>query len=495
MYTLLGIGLPAEIVAQSDPTTVTRGTVAAATVGESTVGLQFKVVDGDSRQPLSWVSVAFVDQDGRQFGRGTSDNTGQFILHVPDGVTGLTALPSEPKGYMGFPLLVAPTAKTTVEIPLYRSASQWTTWGRTADRRRVGPRIGMPARRALWSYDAMNNVEFPPCLAFGLVLYGSYHGFINANDQATGRIVWQAYPGTAEKPSKFANQMVVSTWKENGRRVARVFYADLTGIVGARDVFTGTRIWETTSARTPDTGQKVRFRSFESSPLIVGETLYVASRYSSDGVRVGLWAFNRRTGNVRWYRSLGSSIGSKIGSSPTYADGRIFQATYDGTVFAIDAESGEVLWRTWLGGQFYSTPAVSGSRLYIGNKSNGRLYCLNAKNGRQHWCRYLPGTIHSSPAVHGGRVYVGAGRHFVGVSARTGDILWKVGTERRVMGSATVLKDVVYFSDMGSTYACKAGNGKVVWRFADGRYSPVTATPNLMIVCGRRVIYAYRPTQ
>ena len=485
--------MPAEIVAQSSFTAGTEPVV--TTVGERSVGVQFEVVDGDSKQALAGVGVSFTDQSGTLIGQITSDPQGMIALAVPDGVTSITATASEPKGYVAFPVTSVPSSTSPGLIPLYRVRSQWTSWGRTADRTRIGPAIGLPSGGPIWSFDAQNNVEFPPCLAFGLVLYGSYHGFLNANSQADGHIVWQVYPGTKAHPSKFANQVVVSTWKENGRRVARVYYADLTGILGCRDVFTGEKIWEIRKARGPGSNDRtVDFTSFESSPLIVGETLYVATRYSDDSVRAGLWAFDKRTGEVRWCRQLGSSIATKIGSSPAYANGLVYQATYDGAVFALDAATGDVVWRTYLGGEFYSTPAVNGTRLYIGNKSNGRMYCLNSKTGRQVWCRHMPATVHSSPALYSGRVYVGSGRQFIALKAKTGEILWRFKTATRVLGSATILRDVVYFSDFGRTYACNAITGKQVWQYDQGRYSPVTATDNFITVVGRRVIYAFKPS-
>jgi len=377
-------------------------------------------------------------------------------------------------------------------------SQQWLSWGRGNDRLRVGPAAGIPKGGRIWRIKVENNVEFPPSLAFGMVVYGSYHGFLRANDQKTGNMLWQQYPGNDYKIfSKFANQVAISSWVENGTQVARVFYADLNGIVGARDLFTGATVWQIRSAEGRGTrGMTLPFRSVESSPLVQGETLYFFTRYTARGSKAGAWALDRRTGAVRWFRKLGRGSSTKIGSSPAYKSGRLFAATYDGMVYALRASSGKILWSRYIGGQFYSTPAVSGSRLYIGNKSNGRMYCLSATSGKLLWATGRLGpSVHASPAVYGGRVFVGAGKRFYALKASNGRVAWQYATPRRIYGSASILRGVVYYSVAGHTYARTTSSGKLVWQVNVGRYSPVTATRDLIVVCGRKTIDGYRPSK
>jgi outer membrane protein assembly factor BamB len=387
---------------------------------------------------------------------------------------------------------------TAPAVRLDDPGQQWLSWGRGNDRLRVGPAAGTPKGGRIWRIKVENNVEFPPSLAFGLVVYGSYHGFLRANDQKTGRMVWQQYPGYDYKLfSKFANQVAVSSWVENGTRVARVFYADLNGIVGARDLISGAKIWQERSAKGKGTGGKtLKFRSVESSPLVQGETLYFFTRYTGQGSRAGAWALNRRTGAARWFRPLGRSGATKIGSSPAYKSGRLFAATYDGMVYALRASDGKVLWSRYIGGQFYSTPAVSGSRLFIGNKSNGRMYCLSATSGRLLWATGRLGpSVHASPAVYSGRIFIGAGKHFYALRASNGRVAWQHSTTGRIYGSASVLRGVVYYSIAGHTYARTTSSGRLVWKASVGRYSPVTATRDLIVICGRKTIDGYPPSK
>jgi len=470
------------------------GAAAAGDVRDS-VDLQFLVVDGDSGSPVANVDVVLLDQNDQQIAQRISDADGKVMFSGVSTTAILTAVAQPTGKYVSFPVDVATFAAQPIRLAVYRSDQQWTTWARTNERLHVGPATGKPTGKPLWSYDARNMLEFPPCLAYGLVIYGSYHGFVNANRQSDGELLWQVYPGTAEKPSKFANQLAVSTWVENGERVARVYFADLTGIVGCLDAFTGNYIWVRDSGKGQGTGGKtLPFKSFEASPLIQGETLFVASRYNKNGGTSGLWALDRRTGEVRWFRKLGATRNSKIGASPAYHTGRLFVAAYDGNLYAVSSSTGKVLWRRKFPCSFYSTPAISGTSLYIGSNSTGMIYCVDTRTGRVKWKRDYGSAVHSSPAVYNGRLFLGIGKRFYAMSASNGRVVWSVPTNTKVWGSATLLKGIVYFSDFGKTYACSASTGKTVWTWKAGRYSPVTATRHLIMVCGRRVMYAFRPS-
>jgi outer membrane protein assembly factor BamB len=391
----------------------------------------------------------------------------------------------------------ATAAVPAAPLPLYKRSEQWLTWGHTPDRRRVGPAVGLPEGRPIWTRFLKYNIEYPPSLAYGLAVFGSYRGRLYAVRQSDGREVWSHQPGNQRAAGKFANQVAVSSWIEgsgdDARRVARVFYANLNGVVGALDLFTGDPVWRRVSGKAPGTGGRTLvFRSFEASPLVVGNTVYVATRYHRTDSEAGLWALDRRNGLPRWFCKLGTTDRSKIGASPTYSRGRVYTASYDGSVFAVDARSGKLLWRRYIGGEFYSSPTVVGPHLYIGNKTDGSLYCLRIRDGSLAWSSVLGSSVYSSPAVAGGAVFVGTSVDFVAVSENDGAVLWRIPTGK-VFGSASVLGDVVYFSDLGTTYGADTKTGKVIWTWGAGRYSPVTATRRVIVVCGRQRLYAFRP--
>jgi outer membrane protein assembly factor BamB len=463
---------------------------AGASASRALVNATFVVKDGDTNAPLTGVAVVFTDAAGTQLGRGTSDGSGLVTLAGVESGTQLVATATAPAAYTAFPVSAAASDAAQTPLPLYRAKSQWTTWGMTNDRLHVGPALGLPVGDPLWTFDAGNMLEFPPCVAYGMVISGSYHGFISFH-RTDGTLVKRIYTS-----SKFANQSAITDWVEGSggaaRRVARVYFADLKGKIWCLDAFTGAEVW--TSMAGTAGGQTRIFKSFEASPLVVGERLYLATRYNKNGGKAGLWALDRRTGAVLWYRQLGIKPDSKIAASPTYGNGKVFVATYDGIVYALDPAKGKVLWKSKLGGSLYSTPTVSGTRLFIGNKTTKVLSCLATKNGKLLWKTKLGNPVYSSPAVWGGKVYVGSGKRIFALKSGSGKVAWKRSTVGKVLGSGTVLRDAVYFSDFsGVTHGYDARTGKTVWKFDDGRYSPITAAGGLIVLSGRRTLYAFAP--
>jgi outer membrane protein assembly factor BamB len=97
----------------------------------------------------------------------------------------------------------------------------------------------------------------------------------------------------------------------------------------------------------------------------------------------------------------------------------------------------------------YSTPAISGGNLYIGNYQ-GEVYAFDARTGRRVWRERVGGTISGSPTVIGDVLYVSSlsGRKTYGLSPRNGRVLWTHPDGRYVSGIGT---DAALYLSMGST--------------------------------------------
>jgi len=130
---------------------------------------------------------------------------------------------------------------------------------------------------------------------------------------------------------------------------------------------------------------------------------------------------------------------------PVMAGGLVyFGSSADDTVRALDAETGEPVWRFTTEGPVRFAPAIARGKAYVAS-DDGVLYCLDAKTGKLHWqFRAGPGRD---------RV-IGNGRLIARYPCRTG---------------ALVADDVVYVTaGMWPTegvyvYALDAGTGKELW--------------------------------
>ena len=121
-----------------------------------------------------------------------------------------------------------------------------------------------------------------------------------------------------------------------------------------------------------------------------------------------------------WQTKLGGTL-----SSVVIAGGRLFVAQVDAhTVHALDAKTGERLWRYMAGGRVDSPPTVDAGQVFFGS-ADGWVYCLRASDGALAWrFRAAPEErlivaygqmesawpVHGNVLVHDGVVYCAAGR-------------------------------------------------------------------------------------
>ena len=159
---------------------------------------------------------------------------------------------------------------------------------------------------------------------------------------------------------------------------------------------------------------------------------------------------------------------SNIVSSPALLDGRLYVAFTDGTIRALDATNGQVIWSVIQPGGAHSSPAVADGRLYIAMHNRG-LLALNAETGATLWLSAMPGPQESSPAVDNGRVFVGSrdDHKLYAFDAVTGATLWTATTNDWVQNSPAVDNGVVYIgNNSGNVYAFNAATGGLVWQRA-----------------------------
>jgi PQQ-dependent dehydrogenase (methanol/ethanol family) len=145
--------------------------------------------------------------------------------------------------------------------------------------------------------------------------------------------------------------------------------------------------------------------SHEASPLVIGDTMYIASPkpnyvYALDLNKEGVikWEF-RPTMDVALATSQ-TCCGAQT-RALYYAEGKIFYATLDGQVIGLDAKSGEQLWRS-VGTDITRYEGMAGNgivagKLFIGGNeggeggARGKVHAYNIDTGKQQWIMYNMG--------------------------------------------------------------------------------------------------------
>jgi outer membrane protein assembly factor BamB len=151
---------------------------------------------------------------------------------------------------------------------------------------------------------------------------------------------------------------------------------------------------------------------------------------------------------------------------PIYAGGKLYFVNNNGFAYALDADTGKVLWERRVGRLNASSPAYYNHRLYIVNLEPGHLVKLDAKTGKTIWKRKLPGRAESSPVVIDRTVYFGCenGELFA-VSAGKGDVRWSTPLGGPIKAAPAYYGGRLYVGDYGGYMnAVDAKTGKLVWQ-------------------------------
>jgi outer membrane protein assembly factor BamB len=369
--------------------------------------------------------------------------------------------------------VAAPSAGSIVS-PMFGGESQHLHVG-------IG-KVRPPFRRD-WVTGGTSLIEFPPAVAFHYLYYASLNGNLIAVSTRNGRRLWTVHVGRCEAASPGINLLgrgsVFETFLNKepcGRGSAQKGDGELLGVAAGRP---HTVRWSRQLGAT------------ETSPLMVGKRIYVGDY---DGI---VYALNGGDGKTIWSYKAGGAVKGAI----AYDRGWVFFGAYDGRLYALRAADGKLIWtaesdRDWLGGhgQFYSTPSIAYSRVYLGS-TDGHVYSFGEQSGKLRWSYRTGGFVYGSPAVWHGRIFVGSYDHtFYAFNAATGAVLWKFHANGPISGSATVVDGIVYFATLKRrTYGLDARTGKQVWTYPDGAFTPVVTDGQRLYVVGWGKVYAFSP--
>jgi outer membrane protein assembly factor BamB len=208
----------------------------------------------------------------------------------------------------------------------------------------------------------------------------------------------------------------------------------------------------------------------EFPPIYVGGKLYFVN---NNGYA---FALDADTGKVLWERR----IGRLNASSPAYYNHRLYIVNLEpGHLLKLDAKTGRTIWKRDLPGRAESSPVVIDRTVYFGCE-NGELFAVSAGKGQVRWSTPLGGPIKAAPAYHGGRLYVGDyGGHMNAVDAKTGKLVWQSGSLGPGYGGSgafystpAVAYGRVYAGNNDArVYSYDISDGTLAWSYSTGGYA------------------------
>ena len=205
----------------------------------------------------------------------------------------------------------------------------------------------------------------------------------------------------------------------------------------------------------------------KSGPTLDGGRVYVGH---DDGT---MRALDSETGSVVWeFTVRGFPGGKAILSTPRVHDGVVYFGAYDGNVYALQATTGEKIWEygdaDWIG----SSPDISiqDGLLFIGLefglfKRSGGIAALDLKTGIPKWTAYHTNMTHASPLYiqQESMVVIGSNEGVLyAYDAPSGQLRWRYATGGDIKMSAAYAprqRAVLFGSMDGKMYAVSAQDG------------------------------------
>lgn len=268
-----------------------------------------------------------------------------------------------------------------------------------------------------------------PLVVDSLVYIGSSDSNLYAINTETGLLQWKSQTGQAvhSKPAYADGKLVCTSWDN---------------VIYAFNAATGSALWEfeTTIPSNP------LYTGIQASPSISDGIVYTCTRNRM------VYAINLADGSENWSRVKGNSW---LPSSLAIDDEHIYfgSSIGNGTISSVNKTNGETVYQARTGNVLFGSPTVTDNYLYEG-AFNGRLYGIEKQSGEIKWefqpshavknyrnFSHIDGTLDESP-------YVGD-FNFNSVEGQAGAVgeLLKQGS---ILSTPSIANDMLYFSSTDS---------------------------------------------
>ena len=160
--------------------------------------------------------------------------------------------------------------------------------------------------------------------------------------------------------------------------------------------------------------------------------------------------------------------GGSITQSLLHGNVLYFSAA-DSFIYALEADTGEEIWRFRGGDVFMCTLGVYKGKLYTGSY-DGYFYCFDKDKGEVIWKFKTGGKVGSGPVFADNIVYFSSKDHFVyALDADTGEEIWRFRAGDEMMSVPNIFKEKLFVTCFdGNIYCIDRNTGKEIWRFKSG---------------------------
>ncbi len=359
-----------------------------------------------------------------------------------------------------------------------------------------------------WRYGVAEAV-FPPAVSNGMVYFATWGRHVYALDATTGDSRWtyrsddilnsapivgdgHVYVASSEGFILALDALSGKLhWQHDTGYWLTAPYVEIGGVVYARSQDDSVESLDALDGVSGELLWRLQTVTEVSSLSIVDGVVYAGTRSNAYGQVAHVFAVDASTGEELWRFETGEDVWDV----PTVVDGVVYVGSWgrygsrlygspNAYTYALDAKTGNLRWRFKLGDAVRSPLSADATVLYAGAWHS--LYALDARTGERRWRRETNGLSDRLPSPVDGVIYVGLdGGRLYALEAQSGEERWS--SEHSGLVTPAVMKDGVVYAGALNPFgnsdaylvAIDAAHGKSLWHFGLGRpiYNPVYAAP------------------
>lgn len=195
---------------------------------------------------------------------------------------------------------------------------------------------------------------------------------------------------------------------------------------------------------------------FIGSPLVGSDLVYAPS---ADHI---LYAVDMN-GQQVWQYETSEPLWAQPATDP--ACNCIYLTSMDHKLYALDADSGRLLWSSPdLGGAIVGTAAISDDKVvYVGTFAK-EMIALEASSGNELWRFQASDWVWAGPAIDAQSLYFGdISGTFYALDRETGDVKWQIQRDGAIAGTPLVTPEGIYFTTETGSLVCVNPDGTIRW--------------------------------
>ncbi len=241
---------------------------------------------------------------------------------------------------------------------------------------------------------------------------------------------------------------------------------------------TGATLWQY------DTEQDGARAQFHGEPLLIGDRIILTTDAEPKGF---IYSFDVASGEPQWKVPFTRGVPT----SPLLIGDRIVAVSAEGDVFALEAKSGDIIWKKAPAGRLESmtpSPAYAANRVFVADNMK-RVFALDVTTGATLWQSTLSGRPNTALVVAGSSIIAGTADGYLNwIAAESGEVKQRIRLEEGHPYGTPILAPPLLFvlaaGAKGNLIALDAESGAIRWK----RETPKEWTTYRPLVTGANVI-------